>query len=242
MSRVITVAALALLAGCGMVSGQADAGSGDQATRSFAASGFDRVSLRGSDDVVVRVGAAESVTASGPEGELERLEVLVKDGELRIGRVKDSGNWGWNWGRDRKPVVVTVTLPRLQGASVAGSGDMRVDRVQTASFEGAIAGSGNLQIGQLVADAASLRIAGSGDAQVTGQAKSLEISIAGSGSLEADGLSAERAKIKVAGSGDVRAKVSGEADVSIVGSGDVRIAGNPRCRVKKMGSGDVTCG
>jgi hypothetical protein len=239
MSRVVGIAALGLLAGCGMVSAQADAGGG--ATRSFAARGFDRVSLRGSDNVVVRVGGAESVTATGPEAELEKLEIVVKDGELRVGREKQSWNWSWG-GRDRKPVVVTVTLPQLRGASVAGSGDMQVDRVRTASFSGGIAGSGNLQIAQLMAEAASLEIAGSGNASVSGQAKSLDVSIAGSGNLEANGLRAERAKISIAGSGDVRAQVSGEADVSIVGSGDVRIAGSPRCRVSKMGSGNVTCG
>lgn len=240
MSRYATIAALAVLAGCGMVRAQSGSSEGSGATRSFAVRDFDGVALRGSDNVVVRVGAAESVTATGPEDELEKLEILVKDGELRIGRVKNS--WSLGWGSDRKPVVVTVTMPNLRRASVAGSGDMQVDQVRTPSFEGGIAGSGNLQIASLMADIASLHIAGSGDASVRGQAKSLDVSIAGSGNLEAEGLRAERAKIKVAGSGDVRAQVSGEADVSIVGSGDVRLAGNPRCRVSKMGSGEVTCG
>jgi hypothetical protein len=243
MSRYAVIAALALLAGCGVVHAQGndgDGGGGPSAMRSFAVRGFDRVTLRGSDNVVVRVGAAESVTATGPENELEKLEIVVRDGELRIGREKDS--WKMGWSRDRRPVVVTVTVPRLRGASVAGSGDMQVDRVQAVSFEGGIAGSGNLRIAQLMADTASLNIAGSGDASVNGQAKSLDVSIAGSGNLEANGLRAERAKISIAGSGDVRAQVTDEADVSIIGSGDVRIAGRPRCRVSKMGSGDVTCG
>lgn len=241
MTRIAMVAALALLAGCGMVHGQADAGGSTASTRSFAATGFDRVALRGSDNVVVRVGAAESVTASGPQDELEKLTIVVKDGELRIGRErKDGWNMGWSSGGER--VVVTVTLPRLRGASVAGSGDMQVDRVQTTSFDGAIAGSGNLRIAQLTADAASLDIAGSGDAFLAGRATSLNVSIAGSGNLDANGLKADRAKISIAGSGDVSAQVASEADVSILGSGDVRIAGTPRCRVSKKGSGDVTCG
>jgi hypothetical protein len=240
MSRIAVIAGLAMLAGCGVVQAETGGDSGPSTTRSFAAQGFDRVSLRGSDNVVVRVGATESVTATGPEGELEKLEVTVRDGVLRIGREKDKGSW--SWGKDRKPVVVTVTVPRLRGASVAGSGDMQVDRVETASFDGSVAGSGDLRIAQLVADAASLSIAGSGDASVAGQARSLDISIAGSGNLSAQGLKAERAKISIAGSGDVRAHVTGEADVSIVGSGDVELGGNPRCRTSKMGSGDVRCG
>ena len=238
MSRLtlLSAGAAAMLAGCGVV--RADS-AGPAATRSFAASGFDRVELRGSDNVVVRVGAAESVTATGPEKELERLKVEVVDGALRVGR---EGKWSMGWATGREPVVITVTVPKLRGASVAGSGDMKVDRVQTPSFNGAIAGSGNLEIGMLQSDAASIKIAGSGDAAISGETKSLEISIAGSGNLAAPGLKAEHAKIKIAGSGDVRAYVSGDADVSIVGSGDVELAGNPRCRVSKMGAGDVRCG
>lgn len=238
MSRVTFVAAAAaLLAGCGVVHAENHDGGSD--TRSFDVRGFDRVSLRGSDNVVVRVGGTESVTATGPNDVLDKLEIKVVDGELRVGREK---HWGFNWSSDHGPTVITVTLPRLRGASIAGSGDMKVDNVQTASFEGSVAGSGNLTIGMLQADTASLDVAGSGDTSVGGSAKSIDVSIAGSGNVDARGLKSERAKIRIAGSGDVRAAVSGEADVSIIGSGDVDIAGNPRCRVSKMGSGDVRCG
>jgi hypothetical protein len=238
MSRVTFVAAAAaLLAGCGVVHAENhDGGSG---SRSFDARGFDRVSLRGSDNVVVRVGGTESVTATGPNDMLDKLEVKVVDGELRIGREK---HWGWNWSSNREPTLITVTVPRLRGASIAGSGDMKVDNVQAASFQGSVAGSGNLTIGALQADSASLDVAGSGDTSIAGVAKSIDVSIAGSGNVDARGLKSERAKISIAGSGDVRAAVSGEADVSIIGSGDVDIAGSARCRVSKMGSGDVRCG
>jgi hypothetical protein len=232
MSRLTSLAALGLLAGCGAV--HAESGS-----RSFKVRGFDRVALRGADNVVVRVGTAESVTATGPSDILDRLEVTVVNGELRIGREK---KWNIGWSADRKPAVVTVTLPRMRGAAVAGSGDMQVDRVRASVFEGSVAGSGNLAIGALQADAATLNIAGSGNASIKGQARSLNVSVAGSGNLAAPGLRSERAKINVAGSGDVRTHVTGEADVSIIGSGNVELAGKPRCRVSKMGSGDVNCG
>lgn len=231
----LAVAAIALLAGCGSVHAE----EGPAGTRSFNLRGFDRVSLRGSDNVVVRVGAAESVTAKGPQKVLDRLEVTVVNGELRIGREK---GWKLGWSSDETPTVVTVTLPSLRAASVAGSGDMQVDKAQATSFDASVAGSGNLVIGSLQADAASISIAGSGDATISGQARSLDVSVAGSGDVSAQGMKSERAKISIAGSGDVKAQVSGEADISIMGSGDVDIVGKPRCRVSKMGSGDVNCG
>lgn len=236
MPRLTFAAAVAvLLAGCGAVHAE----EGPMGTRSFDVRGFDRVSLRGSDNVVVRVGAAESVSATGPEKILERLDIKVVNGELRVGREK---HFGLGWSSEGKPTVITVTLPSLRGASVAGSGDMQVDKAQATSFDASVAGSGNLSIALLQADAASIDIAGSGDASVSGQARSIDVSVAGSGNLAAQDLKSERAKISIAGSGNVRTQVSGEADVSIVGSGDVDIAGKPRCRVSKVGSGDVRCG
>lgn len=208
-------------------------------TRSWNVRGFDRVALRGSDDVIVRVGPAESVTASGPADALDRLEAEVRDGQLRLGRKKEG--WSFGWRSKPRPVVFTVTVPRLAGAAVAGSGDMKVDRVQGAAFRGAVAGSGSLAIAALRADTASFDIAGSGDTQVAGQARALDLSIAGSGDFAGQGLRSQAARIKIAGSGDVKATVDGEADVSVMGSGDVDIFGKPVCQVKKMGSGDVRC-
>src|SRR4051794_34559030 len=107
MARLtILAAAAAMLAGCGVVHAESRDGGGS-GSRSFNVRGFDRVSLRGSDNVVVRVGGAESVTATGPQDVLDKLEVKVVDGELRIGREKHS--WSWGWSSDRKPTIITVT-------------------------------------------------------------------------------------------------------------------------------------
>lgn len=237
-SKAVIMAAL-LLGACGIGNAQDHKASGPQSTRSYDVRGFERVALRGSDDVIVKVGSAESVSVSGPADVLDELEVEVKDGELRLGRKRN--NWGVNMSGARGHAVFTVTLPRLTGAAVAGSGDMSVDRAQAPAFAGAVAGSGNLRIAALQAETASFDIAGSGDTQIGGGARALSVSIAGSGDLDGAGFKAENAKISIAGSGNVRAGVAKDADVSIIGSGDVEIIGSAKCRVNKMGSGNVRC-
>lgn len=211
--------------------------SGVDGNRSFAASGFDKVALRGPDRVIVKVGPAMSVSAVGDTAILDRLEIEVVDGTLRVGR-KESQGIGWRKGGE---ATVTVTLPALTAASVAGSGDMDVDRAQAASFDASIAGSGNLRIASLTADSASINVAGSGDARIAGQAQSVDVAIAGSGDVDLAGLKSERAGIAIAGSGNVRAGVTGEAEVSILGSGNVEISGGAKCTVSKLGSGEVRC-
>jgi hypothetical protein len=218
-------------------------GSGTGTTRSYQAADFTAVELRGSDDVDVRTGAAFSVRAEGPSEELDKLKITRVGDTLRIGRIGHDGlSWDDFGHHDRQHVKIYVTLPRLAEASIAGSGDMTVDKVEGAKFAGTSAGSGNLVVGALAVDSADLSIAGSGDVTVKGSAKQLEIDIAGSGSVDGTGLTAQGAKVSIAGSGGARAEVTGPASVSVMGSGDVDLGSGAKCTTSKMGSGDVHCG
>lgn len=228
-----------LLSACGIGNAENHSPSGPPASRTYPVSGFDRIALRGSDDVVVRVGAAESVSVTGPADVLDDLEVEVKDGELRLGRKRNTIGVSMRGGRGH--ATFTVTLPKLTAAAVAGSGNMDVDRAEAPSFSGVVAGSGNLRVAALRTETASFDIAGSGDTRIGGAARRLSVSIAGSGDWDGAGFKSENAKISIAGSGNVRAGVDKDADVSIVGSGDVEIIGSAKCRVSKMGSGNVRC-
>lgn len=221
--------------------GSSSKASGHQETRSFAAAGFDRVELAGSDNVVVKVGGKESVTATGDSAVLDRLEIEVRGGKLHVGRKRNSGWIDLGGGRHGN-AIVTVTLPRINGAAVAGSGDLSVDRARADAFAGAVAGSGNLRLASLETRSASFDVAGSGNITVGGAATSVNVSIAGSGDVDAGALKSDQAKISVAGSGNVKAGVNGAASVSIMGSGDVDILGSAKCSVTKMGSGSVRCG
>jgi len=216
--------------------GRAAQASGEGTSRSYDAKDFTKVDLRGPDDVDVRAGDSFSVRAEGDAKTLDRLEIAVVDGTLRIGR-KESSGWHWGGGPG---VKVHVTLPRLNAASVSGSGNLDVDRAE-GDFAGDVAGSGNLSVGALNGSAADLAIAGSGNLKIAGQAAKLSASIAGSGEIDAKGLSATSADVSIAGSGSVRGTVKGPASVSIMGSGDVELGGGASCSVNRMGSGNARC-
>jgi Putative auto-transporter adhesin, head GIN domain len=219
--------------------GEGQEGSGRMGQREFQVAGFDRVSLGGSHNVIVTVGGAPSVRAEGDAETLERLEIRVEDGELHIGMKK--GKWSVGWHRDRPPVTIRVTAPTLSGASIGGSGDMRIDKVEGGRFAASIGGSGDMDIASLKVDEARFSIAGSGGIRAKGSAGRSEISIAGSGDIDAAELESRTAKVSVVGSGDVRARATETADVSVMGSGDVTLAGPAKCTISKMGSGEVRC-
>jgi hypothetical protein len=211
--------------------------SGPNGSRSFDVSGFDKVELAGSDDVRIIAGPAFSVKATGAEKTLEKLKIEVSGSTLSIGR-KRSISMGWN---NDKGALITVTMPTIRGASLAGSGDMAVDSVETAEFEADLAGSGNLSVKSTQVERLKVNLAGSGDVTLAGATKSIDVSIAGSGNVMAKDVSATDANISIAGSGNVDARASGAASVSILGSGDVTISGTANCKTSKMGSGEVRC-
>ena len=205
--------------------------------RSFQVGAFHAVALEGSHDVIVQVGGAPGVRAEGDSEALERLDIRVESGTLRIG----SRRRGW-LGLHHGGVTVHVTAPALDAASISGSGDMRIDRVQAQSFDAEIAGSGDMEIGELRTQRANFSIAGSGDITAAGSAEQAGVSIAGSGNIILDRLQTRRTEVSVAGSGDVSVRASEAVEGSVMGSGDVNVAGGARCSVSKMGSGDINCG
>src|SRR5687768_6891208 len=208
------------------------------AQRSFQVGDFQAVSLEGAQDVVVTVGGAPSVRAEGDAEQIERLDIRVENGTLKIGTRRE----GWFNFRHGGGLTVYVTAPALNGATIAGSGDMRIDRVQAQAFEAEIAGSGDMEIGALRAQRASFSIAGSGGMRAAGQAEQAAVSIAGSGSVNLAGLQTRNASVSVAGSGDVAVRASEAVEGEVMGSGDVTVHGTARCSISKMGSGDVRCG
>ncbi|HYE28953.1 MAG TPA: head GIN domain-containing protein [Allosphingosinicella sp.] len=240
MRATMMLAPLLMLAACGTRGPEPGGPSGQAGRRDFQVGAFDRVELAGSQNVIVTVGGAPSAYAEGDTGLLERLEVKVEGGVLRIGHKK--GNWSFGRSKHRGSVTVHVTAPSLRGAEVAGSGDMRIDKVEGDEFAGAIAGSGELEVGSLRAKSTSFSIAGSGGVSASGAAETTDISIAGSGDVRAGRLEVKRAKVAIAGSGNVEAKATETADISIMGSGDAVITGTARCKVSKMGSGNARCG
>ena len=236
--RFASIAAVTLLAGaCHFNADAEDRDAGPEVTRNYQVGAFDRIAVAGPYDVNVVTGGAGGITAKGGENLLEETEVIVENGTLKIQPKKKKGiRWNWNNGK----AVFTVNAAALRGASIAGSGDVRVDKV-AGDFEGDVAGSGDLRVAQIAGGNVKFDVAGSGEIEAAGKADNVHISIAGSGDINLGGLASRSADVSIAGSGNIKANASDTASVSIMGSGDVEISGGAKCTVSKAGSGNVRC-
>lgn len=242
MRNSIVVAAVAgasaLTAGCH--AGSADAG--PSVSRNYQVGNFQTIEVSGPYEVDVRTGSGPTVSAQGGEKLLGRTTVEVRGDKLVIEPQHNGNSFNFSWNTNGK-AHFTVTVPQLTGATIAGSGDIRVDKVNAPAFDGKVAGSGDLEVGAIEAQQVKLAVGGSGDIKAqAGKAQSAEYSIGGSGDVDAAGIQTQQVKISIAGSGDVKAHSSGTADVSIMGAGDVDVAGGAKCNVSKQGSGSVHCG
>jgi hypothetical protein len=234
---VAAAIAASALSGCQV---HAQEESGPTVSRNYQVGNFQEIEVAGPYDVEVRTGTNASVSAKGSEKLLERTIVEVKGNKLVIHPQKRAGIFSFGWGH-RGKASFTVTVPQLSGATIAGSGDIRVDKVQGNSFEGVVAGSGALNVGAFDVQQLKLAIAGSGDVRGAGKAQTAKYDIAGSGDVDAGAVQTQDLKVSIAGSGGIKAHSSGTADVSIMGSGDVEVTGGAKCKVSKAGSGDVRC-
>jgi hypothetical protein len=234
---VAAAIAASALSGCQV---HAQEESGPTVSRNYQVGNFQEIEVAGPYDVEVRTGSNASVSAKGSEKLLERTIVEVKGNKLIIHPQKRDGIFSFGWSH-RGKASFAVTVPQLSGATIAGSGDIRVDKVKGNSFEGVVAGSGGLTVGAFDVQQLKLAIAGSGDVKGAGRAQTAKYDIAGSGDVDAGAIQTQSVDVSIAGSGSIRAHSSGTADVSIMGSGDVDVSGGAKCKISKAGSGDVRC-
>jgi hypothetical protein len=206
-------------------------GSGQAGSERRDVGAFDAVSVSGRVDVTVRVGGPSSVVVRAERNLLPHVVTVVEDGTLHVceSRALDP----------RLPIRVEVATPRLEAASVSGSGDLAVDGVRSESFEAAVSGSGDLRargrFGRLEAG-----VSGSGDLLAEGEAETVDLGISGSGDVDMARLRARTAHVGVSGSGDARIHATESLDASVSGTGDVRYLGRPRVSSAVSGTGAVS--
>lgn len=235
--RIAMIGAALLAGACGGGNAE-ERDEGPTIQRNFPVGAFERIALEGSHDVIVTVGSAPSVRAEGRERALERLEVVVENGQLHIRSRRGS----WLSFGSHGSATLHVTVPALSHAAVAGSGELTIDRVEGRSFDGFLAGSGDLDIGRMRVESANFDVAGSGHVRAAGTANRLDLSIAGSGGADFSGLQSRSAGATVHGSGNVRLHATETVDANLSGSGNITVTGGARCSVDKHGSGEVHCG
>lgn len=191
-------------------------GSGVARTEPRAVSGFKRIEIQGSADVVAAIGPATEVAITADDNLLQFVRTEVSGDTLVIDM--QDGNYDFD-----VDLVVHVVTPELESVKIEGSADVDLTGLH----------------GQILA----IDIQGSGAVKATGSVDRLAVSISGSGDMNLFDLQAREARVEISGSGDVEVFASEKLEAHVSGSGDVRYRGEPKsCHTRVDGSGSVSSG
>jgi len=208
-------------------------GSGRSASETRSVADFTRIAISGSMNLSVSQGDKTRVVLQADDNLLPMIETVVDGGRLEI-RFKRGESYS-----TRSSVNITVVTPRLTGLSAAGSGDIKLDTLNTPSLKIGISGSGNAVLLALTTEDLAVTVSGSGDVRGTGKAAKLKVSIAGSGDVRLGEVKADDVTVSIAGSGDATVNAQKTLNVSIAGSGDVVYSGEAAVKSSVAGSGSV---
>ena len=211
----------------------------EAATRNYGVTSFDRMRVTGPFDVQVHVGGAPSARAIGPQEAIDRLSV-EQNGNTLVVKPLPGGWGGWPMGFHGK-LVVEISTPSLNNVTLAGSGNVAIDRVKGDQLDLALSGSGNLSVAAVDVTRLAATMTGSGDLSIAGRAAEAKAMLTGSGDLKGAQLATDDADVRLIGSGDLSIGARRTAKVNLAGSGDITIAGPANCSITRTGSGDVHC-
>ena len=207
-------------------------GEGDPVAETWELDDFSAITLSFSGDVVLQPGETQSVKIEAQPNILDNISQSVSNGTWDI-RFKKRV-------RHHDGVKIWITLPSLKGVELAGSGNIKGEKM----FENLdrialeISGSGDISL-NLDAQEVVASITGSGDMLLKGSAAKGDIEITGSGHVDARDLAVKDCAVEITGSGDADVNAAERLDAMIVGSGNVSYSGSAAVRSKVTGSGEV---
>ena len=190
-------------------------GHGSVTTESRNLSGFTAISTAGSTNIYVSPGAAFKVEVKGYSNLLPYYETKLANNTLQLGYKE-----GVNVKNDNTEVF--VTMPSLNGLSLAGSGNISTNGTfpSVTDFNARIEGSGNIDFS-------------------TGSCSNFYATIDGSGNIRALNMVADKAETNTSGSGNTEITANTQLKVRIAGSGNVCYRGTPLITTNIAGSGAV---
>ena len=204
-------------------------------------SAFDTIELRYFGQVVLHHGETCALEIEGDPDVVPKVHAEVRDATLVL-------QVGESW-LDRltsglllvanRPLRYHVTLPKLSGISVAGSGEVDGGEWSGEQLRLRISGQAELRLDGLAYESVDAAISGRGELRLAGEADRAQLSISGSAEIAAPELALRHAEIRINGQGNVEVRASERLDVRIAGIGNVRYHGEPHVKQMISGAGTV---
>jgi len=229
---IISFCAIAL-ASCNKKSIIPVKGRGESVSKTYNASGFDRIALSIDADVDYTQDSVYYVEVYAQSNIHDELRIEVEGTELHI----DSKKTLWHYDAIR----ITVHSPSLYGIDVSGSGDLKATNlIKTSALNVSVSGSGSVKLASLNATELKADLSGAGNLTISGGFTTTQtLQTSGAGDLDLISMGSERCTVHMSGAGNASVHVEKQLNVDISGSGNVRYSGNPTVNSEISGSGKL---
>ncbi|HLO96045.1 MAG TPA: DUF2807 domain-containing protein, partial [Burkholderiaceae bacterium] len=163
--------------------GERVTGEGEVASERRDVSGYEAVALESDFKVLIRQGSGHKLELRAERNLLPYIETRVVEGGK--GRTLEIQTKRGYYISTRQAPVIEIEMPTLRGVSIAGSGNIKVDAMNTAELKASISGSGEINLNGVKSERMAMSISGSGDIIASGTAGNLSVSVAGTGDIKA---------------------------------------------------------
>ena len=209
-------------------------GEGDVVEESRQVEGFNKIEINGMGEIIVELGAEESLRVEAEENLLQYLETYVRGNTLVI-EIEDGITIV-----PTKSLNFYLTVVSLEGLAISGAGNIQLPEIEADRFTIDLSGAGNIEFDSLNADSFDVSMSGVGNLSVSdGQVSSQKVVISGAGKYGAKNLESDDAEITISGLGSATLRAESYLKVTISGGGDVSYYGSPEVDSEISGLGDL---
>jgi hypothetical protein len=226
----------ALISACQIPYVNLERGSGEIITETRAVAGFNKIRLDGAGRLLIKQGASESLVIEAEENMMDELTSEVNGDTLVLG-YKDRP-W-WRAILPTRPIIYDLTVVDLNEFTLNGAGDLKIENLETSTFEITMNGAGQIDVEGLMADSLIVHIAGTGTVAINGEASSQSISIDGAGNYQAGDLLTSTTEITIDGLGNATIWATESLDITINGGGSLNYYGMPSVSQDINGLGEI---
>jgi hypothetical protein len=193
-----------------------------QASRTFTASDFNKLSMGSAFKIEVKQGSGFNISTSGRREDLDDLEGIVKGGTFHLG-YKNKG-----WSKNRNTVNVSITMPSLEGVDFSGASKANVEKfsgVRAMDIE--VSGASSVSM-TVAAPKVTFDISGASTLTLVGQGDVLTGEVSGASSFKGRDFSSKTANIDASGASSAAVVASNTVNAEASGASSVRYSGGAK--------------
>ncbi len=198
---------------------------------------FNEIEAFGGFRVLVRQGDSYKVEAAGRPEELAEVRLNV-NGDRLVLRNRRNRDWLSVLGSDTQPILVTVTLPRLQYLELSGACQADVSGFRDGNLRLKASGASTARLDVNVARL-ELQMSSASAADLTGSATELNIDGSSASLVEALDLRANRVSLDLSSASQAKVNAIDELKADLSSGSTARYTGRPRNVEKDLSSGST---